>query len=164
LVIWAWTNRVVRTAQAALVLHDGDFDVEASPLRRTLLEHAIAIHWLADKRGPAYQALARARSLNMQKLKSAQEAGWQLNEEQQRLLDEAIAIETDPDTLSEDTFLHAKQRAEAYGLGSIHQGWVIETWTSHRSLMSALPYYEHQEDSLDTTLYPFRSRWPARRS
>jgi hypothetical protein len=154
-VIWAWTNRVVRTAEAALTLHDAEFDVEASPLRRTLMEHAVAIHWLADKRGPAYQALVRARSLNMRNLERAQDAGWQLNAEQQQLLDEAIAIETDEDTLSEDNLIHAKQRAEAYGLGSVHQGWVIETWTSHPSLMSALPYYEHHDESLDTDLYPF---------
>lgn len=154
-VIWAWTNRVVRTARAALLLHDDGFGIEASPLRRTLLEHAVAIHWLADKRGPAYQALVRARSLSMQKFNSAQAAGWELTEDQQRLLEDAIAIGTDDETRSEDTFVHAKQRAEAYGFGAIHQGWLIETWTSHPSLMSALPYYEHLDESADTELYPF---------
>lgn len=152
-VVWAWTNRVVRTARAALVLHDHDFDVEASPLRRSLFEHAEAIHWLADKRGPAYQALVRARSLNMKKFKTAQDAGWSLNEEQQEPLDEAISIETDDDTRSQDTYLNAKQRAEAYGLGSVHQGWLIETWTSHPTLMSALPYFDQHEESLDSSLY-----------
>ena len=53
-VIWGWTSRVARTAEAAILLHREGFNVEVAPLVRSMLEHAIALHWVVDKRGRAY--------------------------------------------------------------------------------------------------------------
>ena len=47
-VIWGWTARVMRMAESALLLHRAGFDTELAPLVRSMLEHAIALPWVAD--------------------------------------------------------------------------------------------------------------------
>lgn len=150
-VVWGWTTRVVRTAEAVLLLHDAKLDVEGAPLVRSMLEHAIAIWWIADKRGVGYQALVRARARSMELLDRAQATGWQLADEAQQLLQAGISIETDDDTKAGDYLLNAQPRAVEYGLGSFHQAWLIETWTSHASLMSAQAYFTYDDAAQTTT-------------
>jgi hypothetical protein len=147
-VVWGWTARVARTAEAALRLHREGFDVESAPLLRSMLEHAMAIFWLADKRGAAYQALARERANAWTKFHDAQTNGWALQGEAAELLREAMVVETDGDTLSEDRLLATAHRAAEYGFGQIFQGWLIETWSTHATMMSAEPYFDHVEGKL----------------
>jgi hypothetical protein len=147
-VVWGWTARVARTAEATLSLHREGFDVEAAPLVRSMLEHAIAIFWLVDKRGPAYQALARARALSWQKFKQAQATGRKLDVEKAELLERAVTVETDDDTLSKDYLLSTAHRAVAYNLGLFYQAWLIETWGTHATMLSAEPYFTFS-DSLE---------------
>jgi hypothetical protein len=125
-VIWGWTARVARTAEAVLRLHQDRFDVEAAPMVRTMLEHSVAIWWMSDKRGVAYQALVRARSSSMKLFEKAQNGGWELHSEMAQLLSEAISIETDADTMSGDYLLAAQRRADEYGFGATHQAWLID--------------------------------------
>ena len=61
-VIWGWTARVMRMAEAALLLHQNGFDVEVAPLLRSMQDHAIALPWVVEKRGRAYQTLAREKA------------------------------------------------------------------------------------------------------
>jgi hypothetical protein len=149
----AWTARVVRTAQAVLILCDNGFSHESAPLVRSMLEHAVAIWWIADKRGAAYQSLIRGRARAMQLFADAQSTGWHLGDDGQQLLETAINVETDEGTVSGDHLLHARQRAAEYGLGSFHQAFLVETWTAHPTLMSALPYYTFDNESLITQVH-----------
>jgi hypothetical protein len=141
-VIWGWTARVARTAEAALILHREGFDIGASPLLRSMLEHAIALSWVADKRGRAYQALARERADGWAQFKAAQSESWTLEGEAAALLGKAITVETDEDTLSQDYLLKTFHRAQTYSLGSLYQGWLIETWSTHATMLSAEPFFE----------------------
>jgi hypothetical protein len=77
-VAWGWTTRVVRTAQAALLLHRDGFDSELTPLLRSMLEHSIAIQWVVDRKSPAYQTLAREKADGWATFAKAQETGWTL--------------------------------------------------------------------------------------
>lgn len=151
-VVWGWTACVARTAEAVLLLSKSGFDAETAPMVRSMLEHSVAIWWMVDKRGPAYQTLVRARSRSMQLFKDAQASGWRLDAEMARLLDNAISVETDPETVSGDYLVAARRRADEYGFGATHQAWLVETWMSHPTLMSAQPYFNHDEAG-STTLY-----------
>lgn len=89
----------------------------------------------------------------MARFKKVQETGWRLNSELLELLDEAIEIETDEDTRSEDVFMHVSHRAKKYGLDALYQPWLVETWTSHATLRSATPYFDYDEDLSASHLY-----------
>lgn len=118
-VLWGWTARVVRTAESALLLHRSGFDAELAPLLRSMLEHAIALPWVADKRGKAYQTLARERADGWSRFKAAQSKEWTLEGKAAALLESAATVETDEDTLPENTRLKTLHRAQAYHVVSV---------------------------------------------
>jgi hypothetical protein len=133
-VIHGWMARLVRTGEAALLCDQHGYAEEASPLIRSMLEHAIGLWWLVDQRGDAFQALVRSRSNQMQKLDAAQEHGWSIgDEEAQRLLKEAIAVVTDEESKAADNLLAVAHQAREYGLSNFAQAWLLESWTSHAS-------------------------------
>lgn len=115
-VIFGWMARMTRTGEATLMLNSMGYAVEASPMVRSLLEHAIAICWLEDQRGGAFQSLARARSYAMDKFRTAQEHGWAVDDDIAVLLDEAIQLETDAETRTQDSYLHLYEAGWKYGL------------------------------------------------
>ena len=149
-VIHGWMARLVRTGEGALILGQAGYGEEVSPLVRSMIEHAIGLWWLVDQRGDAFQALARARSTQMSRLDAAQKKGWSVgDEETQRLLKDAIDLQTDETNKSNDRLLHVAHQAETYGLADFFQGWLIESWSSHASFASARAYYV-QEDGDDS--------------
>ncbi|GAA5161367.1 DUF5677 domain-containing protein [Ornithinimicrobium tianjinense] len=141
-ITWGWTARIVRTGEAALLLSDHAFHVEASPLLRSMLEHAIALRWVVDKRGSAAQALLRDRANGYSRFQAAQHSGWRLEGEAAERLERAIAVETDDDTRIEDRHLATLHRARTYGLMNLYQAWLIETWSTHATFVSAEPYFD----------------------
>jgi hypothetical protein len=152
-VAWGWTARVVRMAEAALQLHRDGFDVEVAPILRSMLDHAIALCWVADQRGTAYQTLAREKADGWDRFQRAQAKGWTLEGEAAALLAAATTVETDPDTLTEDTMLKTFNRAQRYDLGELYQAWMIETWSTHATLISADPYADVDPSTSKGRLY-----------
>jgi hypothetical protein len=41
--------------------------------------------------------------------------------------------------------LQTKKRALTYGLGSLYQGWLVETWGTHATMTSAESYFDLSE-------------------
>ncbi|GEM_PF-6572825 len=152
--MYGWMCRTIRTGEAALKLSALGYTVELSPLRRSMIEHAIGLWWVADQRGNAFQVLIRRRSRSMEILQAAQENGWPIEgEEAQSLLQNAIDIETDEETRTYDSFGHVAHQAVAYGLGTLYQAWLLETSTSHASIASAHPYYSYEETTNTVQLH-----------
>jgi hypothetical protein len=141
-VIWGWTARVMRMAEAALLLHRNGFDVEVAPLLRSMQDHAIALPWVVEKRGRAYQTLAREKANGWSRFQLAQERGWTLEGEAAELLRGAVEVETDQETFSENNLLKTLHRSEAYELGNLYQAWLLETWSTHATMVSAEPYFD----------------------
>lgn len=56
LVAHGWWVRAVRTADAIRCLREHGLDHECGPLLRTLIRHSIAIIWLSNDRGAAFEA------------------------------------------------------------------------------------------------------------
>jgi hypothetical protein len=152
-VVWGWTARVMRMAECALLLHRSGFDLELAPILRSILEHAIALPWVADKRGRAYQTLARERAGGWSRFEKAQSQVWTLEGEAAALLKSASNVETDADTYSENTLLNTLHRAQAYDLGPLYQAWLLETWSTHATLMSAEPFFEVDGSTYKGTLF-----------
>lgn len=149
-IIHGWMARLVRTGEAALLCDEQGYGEEASPLIRSMLEHAIGLWWLVDQRGDAFQALARSRSNQMKRLADAQKSGWSVGDaEAQALLQAAISLETDEASKSANGLLAVAHQSKEYGLGAFFQAWLVESWTSHASLASAKAYYWKEADQDD---------------
>ena len=143
-VMHGWMARLVRSGEAALRLLRDGYGEESSPLVRSMMEHAIGLFWLIDKRGDAFQTLVRVRSEQMSRLQRAQENGWFVADES--MLQAAIDQETDQTGISGDHLRSVFAQAMEYDLGSFYQGWLVETWTSHPSYASARAYYVQGDD------------------
>jgi hypothetical protein len=140
-VIYGWTNRIVRTGQAVLRLDAAGFATESSPLLRSMVEHVIALHWVSDEPGDAFQALVRQRQQQMKTYEQANVPEWQLSEKTRALIEELLSVETEESSRYIDNLLHTAHQATAYELGALYRAWLIETWTAHASLASAGTYY-----------------------
>lgn len=142
-VMHGWVTRVLRTGEATLQLKSAGFTTEVSPLVRSMIEHAIGLTWMADQRGVALQVLIRSESEHWKRVEKAQESGWKISgEDAQELLKNSIEMTTDEETRSFDFLGHVKHQAEKYELGALYQAWLIETSTSHASIISAEPYFK----------------------
>lgn len=142
-----WMTLILRTGRAALLLDREGFSHETSPLLRSMIEHAIALRWLEDMRGDAFQVLVRMRRADMAKLRKAQETGWVMgDDETQALLTAAIETETDPHIQSLDYLQHTRHRADKYELGLLYQMWLIHSGGSHPSHSSSRPYWTESDD------------------
>ena len=109
-----WTARIVRTAEAALLLDAHGLSVEAAPLLRSMLEHSIALHWLVDRAGCRCSG-PPARTVPSGGRGSEERGGIGLAPSRARprkRLDGGSAVDTDPDTLIEDHHLATKHRAK----------------------------------------------------
>jgi hypothetical protein len=58
------------------------------------------------------------------------------------------------DSVAGDYLLHAQQRAVEYQFGAFHQAWLVESWTSHATLMSAQAYFTMVDEEATTELHP----------
>ncbi|WP_300682827.1 DUF5677 domain-containing protein [Nocardioides sp.] len=143
LVAYGWTARVVRTAHAAIRLDSDGFATEASPMVRSMAEHLIALHWVTEQRGDAFQALLRAWQHELSRFKEAESAGWKLDPDIIKAVDELRSLETDKASLPADALARTRHAAERYGLGVVYRAWLVESWTSHASYMSAKTYYDY---------------------
>lgn len=145
-VMYGWTNRVLRTAQAVLHMDADGFAAEASPLLRSMFEHVIALHWIKEQPGDAFQSLWRAWQKEVSKFREAEVADWELTDEVVAVIDDLLTIETDESSRRVDILLSTRHRAEKYGLGILYRSWLIETWTSHATYASAKAYYEVKDE------------------
>lgn len=148
-VAYGWAASSLRSGEAALLLVDAGFAHEATPLVRLVIENAIALHWLEDMRDDAVQQLFRMRSRSAARVRDAQAHGWQMKPYATDGIDEALAVITDEHVKSLDVFEQVKHRALAYGLGEPYQRWLIRTWASHPSIMSATPFARRLRDHDD---------------
>jgi hypothetical protein len=112
----------------------------------------IALPWVADRRGRAYQALARERADGWSRFEAAQTDAWTLEGEAAVLLESAMVVETDENTYSENTLLKTLHRAQTYGLEPLYQAWLLETWSTHATMMSAEAYFDVDPETLRGTL------------
>lgn len=99
LAAYGWWRFTCRSAEAALVLSERGFGIEAAPVVRNALNHAYALHWLIDNGEPAVDALIAASIDDAEKLcKKMERTNWPAATEYRRLLKERKANATGPVT------------------------------------------------------------------
>jgi len=138
-----WYMAVRRASEAVILLTDAGHDLEASPLRRYVIEHAVALRWLAEASDDAVTAILRGHQHWLRTLQSsAQAAGSDVA--QDPAFDIMLGI--DPGTSSDDHYLHFRQRCDNFGSPQLMYGYAIETNRSHPSFSTAEVFLDHQGD------------------
>jgi hypothetical protein len=145
-----WYSAVRDWTRAALLVGDADLYWSAAPLRRSMLEHALALSWLADKPTEVLASLDKAEQKRVADMREAAEAGhWSIPDE---LYDEIL----DPpvDGSSEDRNLHFTNLARERSAANARVAWFSETAVCHPSLSSAQRYLATWPAARGTQLPP----------
>jgi hypothetical protein len=136
-----WFMRTKRTCQALEMLLREGHGVEAWPLRRAVLEHTLALRWLAEKGNEAKDVIIRSHAETARRRQeAAASAGWESAglTVWDQVGGDAANARGNP---SESHILtNLKERARIYGTPEAYAGWLIESNHSHPSWETARPY------------------------
>jgi hypothetical protein len=138
----AWTIRVLRTAQAIVELHRAGLADTASPMVRSVMEHAISMLWLVERRGEAVRAIEYGHRQHQRRLRdSALAYGWDLSD-----LDPAMASAPLDRAMIEPEDLPRLNSFEQRMKDPIVRSWYpayrIESSLSHASYLSGAVYVD----------------------
>ena len=137
-----WYMRCHRGAQALVILGDAGFAEEASPLRRSIIEHVVALQWLAMEGDRVLDTVARAHADSSQRVRDAVEsAAW--TSVSLADADDAIAsAAADGRDPANDYLQKFANRARQYSDAHTMVEYLVECGRSHPSYESAICYYD----------------------
>lgn len=145
-----WYVACNRTATAIMVLETRGLGHEAAPLRRSLMEHAVGLVWLAEATEDAVNSLVRGyQNLNVKKLKEVFE---KVSPDQVHCLVGILDVTVDPS--SEDQYLAFSKLCKRFGVERIYGGWLLNTALSHATYASAVAYVDNSIEELGLTKEP----------
>jgi hypothetical protein len=141
-----WFVRCLRSIQAILVLDEGGYSEEASPLRRSVIEHCVALRWLRAKGDTMLDTVARGHAATAEQLREAvSAAGWTSIDV--NIFDEVIK-EIDPSTRDshDDYLLNFNRRFQEFGDVHTLPIYRSECAKTHPSYESAASYLDEEGD------------------
>ncbi|MFM9275111.1 hypothetical protein [Pseudarthrobacter sp. NKDBFgelt] len=148
---WGWMMRVLRTSEAIAAMERVGYAVEASPLRRSAIEHVIRLQWARTVDPSSLVELAlKYRAWSLEKVKNAASKGSPLPEGALELIEE-LAGEADPEHPGSYKDLTSLMH-DVPDYMILYQGWLTETQESHPTLTSAAPYFAVSDDWTSTDL------------
>lgn len=135
-----WFSRIHRSVQAVRVLEDAGLSVEAAPIRRTIIEHVVALSWLAAEGDKVADTVknAHAEWVTLTK-KNIENAGWSSVD-----LDEfdAVIKSAAGGDKSNDHLKRFMHQANKYSTSDTVIGYLAETGQSHPMWESAAVYLD----------------------
>ena len=142
-----WYLRCHRGALALVLLGDAGFAEEASPLRRSIIEHVVALQWLAREGDALIDTVARAHADSSRRVRDAvQTAGWTSIslEEADEAIASAAADDRDP---ANDYLQKFANRARRYSDPHTMVEYLAECGRSHPSYESAICYFDFSDET-----------------
>lgn len=67
-IAWGWYQEVRRWTQASMVLTDSGLGYEAAPIRRSMIEHVVALEWMSQAGQSALDAINDAHRYRLEKM------------------------------------------------------------------------------------------------
>lgn len=152
-----WYLRCHRGVQAILLLDRAGYSEEASPIRRSVIEHVLALRWLAVEGDTILDTVLRAHACGATTIATAVSgAGWTSID----LADiEQVIAGIDPDNRdpSNDYLTRFAHRLARYGDEHTMPGYLAECARTHPGYESAVCYVELPSGSL--LLEPRKALW-----
>lgn len=140
-----WYTAIRRTSRAILLLTEAGFEIEAAPLRRSLIEHVVALSWLVRAEDSVVTSVLRAYQHTMSDLQlAARNAASDVSDDS--AFDMILGI--DPGSSPEDQYMNFTQRCNEFGSPQLLFGWKLESNLSHPSFSTSAAYV-HEEDEAD---------------
>jgi hypothetical protein len=135
-----WYMRCHRGVEAVLQLEQSGFQEEAGPIRRSIVEHSVALKWLAEQGNVVATFLQRGASHEAQKRKDAlTSADWTSVD---LTLFDAVINDGKGLDRQHDTLLSFKHRCDRFGSPHDLATYLNETARCHPSWESAVPYLD----------------------
>jgi len=142
----AWLGQVVETTRATLVLSRRGLQDVAAPLRRSVMEHALWMHWLSRNQDVAWDTVRAKRRLAVARNENELRkwAEWS-----PAAVDEVMKIKQRHVPLVKELIadLVDAERAERPDEPTTNQGWYVAYWSdsemSHPSLSTAAQHEEN---------------------
>jgi len=135
-----WYMRVRRGVEAVLELEQAGLAGEAAPIRRSIIEHVIALKWLAAEGGSIVETIKRGHKHGIEKLRASLiAANWKSVDVDSFATILAELEDADP---SRDNMLHFTNRARMYGVPDDIPQYYSETALGHPSYESAIAFWE----------------------
>jgi hypothetical protein len=137
-----WFMRVHRGCAAVMLLREGGFAAESWPVRRSVLEHVVALKWLAVEGSkivdPLIRQLAKQASTRRDGATAADWGSADMGAFEDVISDGRSAM----GEVSQDTYFAFKHRCDEYGSKDDWASWLIESAHSHPGWETAAPYLE----------------------
>ena len=141
-----WYMRTHRGIDAVLLLREAGYAAESWPIRRSVLEHVVALKWLtAEGNAVAHVVRRRNASDAASRKRDTSRAGWRTASLQ--AFDEVIADATE-ESRELDEFRHFRQRCKKYGSPDELASYMIETAHSHPDWDTASMYLDEPDTAL----------------
>jgi Family of unknown function (DUF5677) len=148
---YGWWRFICRSAEAALLLGEHGFTVEAAPVLRNIVNHAYALHWLVDNGPLAVDALiAKDREGAEKMCNNLEQADWPAAAEYRRLLEERKAQPTPARSAADEELLRKLKHElgnvydmlNRYASAEVYLVYSHLSGTSHTSVETANAYLE----------------------
>jgi hypothetical protein len=145
-IAWGWLMRTLRTAEAIRLVETRGYGVECAPLRRSVVEHVIRLHWATtvDTRRFVEAALNK-RKHSLRNITLAAESGTPLPDHMLNVI-ELLKSEADPksDNISFKDLKSLMNDVPDYQI--LFQIWLTDTQESHATLTSSEAYVDFDPD------------------
>lgn len=143
-----WYMRCHRNSEAVFALWDRGLADEAAPLRRSIIEHVLALRWVAAEGDKVLDTIARGHAKDVGDRANAVEAAAWTSVDPEEL--RRIVANVDPESRdrSGDYLLHYASRLSKYGDQYSQPGYLVETAKSHPTYESAVAYVRMEDGTL----------------
>lgn len=139
---WGWFMRVLRTAEAIRILEKNGYAVECSPMRRSVVEHVIRLHWVTTVDTRIFvEAALNKRKHSLDIIKRAAKAGKPLSDDALELVD-LLQSETDPENEKASFKDLTSLMKDIPDYQTLFQIWLTETQESHATTTSSSAYVD----------------------
>ena len=143
-----WYMRTHRGIEAVLLLREEGYAAESWPIRRSVLEHVVALKWLAAEGNVVADVVRRANAVSAERRKrAASQAGWR--SASLPIFEDVIADKAATEEFKRFDELHNfAPRCARYGTANDLASYMIETAHSHPDWDTASAYFDEPSTML----------------
>lgn len=140
-----WYQRVRRSCEAVIALEELGYSPEAAPIRRTIIEHTVALKWLSDEGDSVLDVMALEHAARAKRIKTAtMAANWTSVDQDE--------IQSVIDEVDEESRDHAKAEFKHFSKQNQDQGvlaaYLAEVGRTHATYQSAIDYMDVEQGAL----------------
>ena len=146
-----WYQRCQRGLEAVVRLDELGYAEEAAPIRRSVIEHGVALRWVAAEGDKILGTVASGHAMDSKRLGAEVEAAAWTSVDLEEIARAAASAEAAVDDRSHDYLLHFAHRAKEYADVHTMVEYRAESARSHACYESAMCYCHPPDGLLDVS-------------